>query len=189
MFAKGHDCFGGDCWYLKQEAEANRFAIELLSPQSLIRRYLATAPDLTQVVAMTGDLEISKEAAARRYVETHRENLTAVFLKDGRVKYAVPGKKTSPHSTCSPKRPCRSISTSQGRGTSRNSTRSMPANGYANPKALRSGLRPLFSETAMRSRSSRPMRSTMMVRSIPLIGSTRARVFLSGPFGWIPLFP
>ena len=83
---------GGDGWHLKQEAEANRFAIELLAPQSLIRRYLATAPDLTQVVAMAGDLEISKEASARRYVEKHRENLAAVFSKDGRVKYTAPGK-------------------------------------------------------------------------------------------------
>jgi hypothetical protein len=42
-------------------------------------------------LAIAGALEISKEAAARRYVEKHRESLAVVLSKDGRVLYFARG--------------------------------------------------------------------------------------------------
>src|SRR5688572_11398094 len=53
--------------YLRQEAEANRFAIELLTPRKRLRRYLISQADLHQVLAIAEDFQISREAAARRY--------------------------------------------------------------------------------------------------------------------------
>jgi hypothetical protein len=39
---------------------------------------------------MADELEISREAGARRYVELHREALAVVFSRNGRFIYAVP---------------------------------------------------------------------------------------------------
>ena len=71
----------------RQEAEANAFAIELLAPRSRIKRFLVSSPDLEYVVAMAAELDISKEAAARRYVECHPESLAVVFSKKEQVVY------------------------------------------------------------------------------------------------------
>lgn len=71
----------------RQEAEANCFAIELLAPRSRIKKHLRGDPDLASVVSMGTDLDISKEAAARRYVECHGETLAVVFSHHGRLLY------------------------------------------------------------------------------------------------------
>ncbi len=71
----------------RQEAEANAFAINLLAPPHLLKKYLGRAPDMQHVLAMADDLTLSKEAAARRYVERHSEDLAAVFGKNGRITY------------------------------------------------------------------------------------------------------
>jgi hypothetical protein len=71
----------------RQEAEANVFAIELLAPRSHIKPYLRRAPSLGAVMEMASSLDISKEAAARRYVECHGETLAVVFSRNGRVLY------------------------------------------------------------------------------------------------------
>ena len=71
----------------RQEAEANLFAIELLAPQSRIKQYLDGAPDLAAVRSMSSEMNISKAAAARRYVACHRETLAVVFSRDGRLHY------------------------------------------------------------------------------------------------------
>ncbi len=71
----------------RQEAEANAFAIELLAPRPRIRPYLQDAPDLAHVLAMAKELDISKEAAVRRYVECHPEQLAVVFGNYGKVVY------------------------------------------------------------------------------------------------------
>jgi hypothetical protein len=72
----------------RQEAEANAFAIELLAPRARLRPYLKSAPNLKQVLVMATDLDISREAAARRYVELHSEVLAVVFCVDGKFVYA-----------------------------------------------------------------------------------------------------
>lgn len=75
--------------HFRQEAEANAFAIELLAPRHLVRPHLSSAPDLTGVLAMAEDLDISREAAARRYVELHGDTLAVVFSRHGRCLYTV----------------------------------------------------------------------------------------------------
>jgi hypothetical protein len=71
----------------RQEAEANAFAIELLAPVTIIAPYLAGAPDLQHVLAMSEDLWISKAAAARRYISQHHDCLALVFSHQGRFEY------------------------------------------------------------------------------------------------------
>ena len=74
--------------YLRQEAEANRFAIELLTPRRRLRRYVIGEPDLQQVLAMSEEFYISREAAARRYVSIHHDSIAVVFSNDGKLRYA-----------------------------------------------------------------------------------------------------
>ncbi len=73
--------------HLRQEAEANRFAIELLAPRSRLRPVLNRLPDLDRVLEIADTFAISKEAAARRYVELHRASLAILFLHRGKVIY------------------------------------------------------------------------------------------------------
>ena len=75
----------------RQEAEANQFAIELLAPPALVRQYTRRLPDLSAVLDMAAGLQISKEAAARRYVELHRKCLAIVFSKSGLATYFSAG--------------------------------------------------------------------------------------------------
>lgn len=70
-----------------QEAEANRFAIELLAPPRLIRPYLRGVPDLAKVLTLSDELGLSREAGARRYVELHAQPSVLVFSAAGVVRY------------------------------------------------------------------------------------------------------
>ncbi|VFU08806.1 ImmA/IrrE family metallo-endopeptidase [Methylocella tundrae] len=70
-----------------QEAEASRFAIELLAPKRLARRYLHGLPDLARAIALSDELGLSRESAARRYVELHDESCALVFSSEGIVRY------------------------------------------------------------------------------------------------------
>lgn len=74
--------------HVRQEAEANAFAIELLAPRDRLKPYLNCAPELAIVRQMASDLDISREAAARRYVELHDQTLAVVFCADGKFNYA-----------------------------------------------------------------------------------------------------
>lgn len=71
--------------HLRQETEANRFAIELLAPMRLMKPFLKPEPDLSQIIAVGERLDISKAAAARRYVELHADTLAVVFSQHGRM--------------------------------------------------------------------------------------------------------
>jgi hypothetical protein len=73
--------------HLKQEAEANCFAIELLAPRRRLNRYLAGSADLGRALALATDFDISKEAAVRRYVALHDETLAVVFSRADSVRY------------------------------------------------------------------------------------------------------
>lgn len=77
----------GDDVHMRQESEANRFAIELLAPEHMVRPYLKRLPELENVVAMANAIEISKMAAARRYIELHQASLAIVFIHEGTVNY------------------------------------------------------------------------------------------------------
>jgi hypothetical protein len=72
----------------RQEAEANRFAIELLAPRAKTKQYLRGAADLRHVLAMADAFDISRAAAARRYVELHGDALAVVFSRNNRFLYA-----------------------------------------------------------------------------------------------------
>lgn len=76
---------------LRQEREANIFAIELLTPPQLIQPRLSRAADLEHALAIADSLHVSKEAAARRYVSLHGENLAVVFSVNGRIRYVEKG--------------------------------------------------------------------------------------------------
>jgi IrrE N-terminal-like domain len=97
--SRGFSCTRGDLaagWrkpspaasrHLRQEAEANRFAIELLAPARLARPFLFGVPDLARVLCLSDTLEVSREAAARRYVELHEQPTALVFSTNGVVRY------------------------------------------------------------------------------------------------------
>jgi hypothetical protein len=80
------DRFGGDR-HRRQEAEANEFAIELLAPPARVAPYVDGSADLKQALAMAKNLDISREAAARRYVNLHEERLAVAFVKDEHLRY------------------------------------------------------------------------------------------------------
>jgi len=81
----------GDDVHIRQESEANRFAIELLAPARLLSRCLRRLPELEHVLALHTDLHISKAAAARRYVALHPQPLAVVFAKDNEFLYVDRG--------------------------------------------------------------------------------------------------
>jgi hypothetical protein len=70
-----------------QESQANRFAIELLAPASHVEPFLKAIPDLEQVIAVSTDLDISREAAARRYVELFERPIAVVFGHNDNIRY------------------------------------------------------------------------------------------------------
>lgn len=74
--------------YLRQEAEANRFAIELLAPKDKAQPFLIGEPDCRQIMDLADALEISREAAARRYIALHDAPVAVVFSKDGKMLYS-----------------------------------------------------------------------------------------------------
>lgn len=68
------------------EAEANRFAAQLLMPPARIRSQLRSRqPDLAEVVELARAFKVSKEAMARSYAEAHRETLAIVILHNGQI--------------------------------------------------------------------------------------------------------
>lgn len=71
--------------HLRQETEANRFAIELLAPPRLMKPFLRAEPDIAAIVEAGDHLDISKAAAARRYVELHDAMLAVIFSRDGKM--------------------------------------------------------------------------------------------------------
>jgi len=73
----------------RQEAEANTFAIELLAPLNKVKHLVGERPDLKLVLAMARELDLSREACARRLVELHSETIAAVFSRAGRMLYAA----------------------------------------------------------------------------------------------------
>ena len=73
----------------KIEAEANRFAARLLMRPNRIRANLRSRqPDLTEVVRLAGEFNVSKAAMARSYVDAHRETLALVVVLNGRIEQA-----------------------------------------------------------------------------------------------------
>ncbi len=77
----------------KKEEEANRFAIELLAPQQQIKSLLKPnrEPDIGQILDLHTRFKISKEAAARRYIECTDHSVAIIFGKAKIVRYVLRG--------------------------------------------------------------------------------------------------
>lgn len=68
------------------EAEANRFAAQLLMPPSRIRTNCsAHEPDLLEIVRLAEAFKVSKEAMARSYIDAIRDDVAIVILRHGRI--------------------------------------------------------------------------------------------------------
>lgn len=68
------------------EAEANRFAAELLMPAARVRAgFSSLNPDLADIVRLAREFQVSKEAMARRYLEVHRADLAIVIVHHNRI--------------------------------------------------------------------------------------------------------
>jgi hypothetical protein len=70
-----------------QEAEANRFAVELLLPASRFGGRLSSDPNINTVLTVANACDVSREAAARRYVELHDAAIAIAFSHEGRLRY------------------------------------------------------------------------------------------------------
>jgi len=75
--------------HLRQEAEANRFAIELLAPRYRFDAFLRDPPHLGAVVELARSLNVSKEATARRYIELSKEIIAVFFHHNDYLRYPV----------------------------------------------------------------------------------------------------
>lgn len=73
----------------RQEWQANRFAIEMLVPEHLLAPYLDVEPNLEIVLDVADEFAVSREAAARHFIEKSDRPLAMVFSHNGRVRYAV----------------------------------------------------------------------------------------------------
>lgn len=75
--------------HAKMEVEANQFAAELLMPAAWVRRFLRpkVGLDLQHIFDMARLFEVSKEAAARRYLSFASEPAAVVFSHEGKVRY------------------------------------------------------------------------------------------------------
>lgn len=73
----------------KMEVEANRFAAELLMPRNTLVPWIKKVcdVDLRHILSLAKDYRVSKEAAARRFVELIDEPIAIVFSNDGLVRY------------------------------------------------------------------------------------------------------
>jgi hypothetical protein len=74
---------------IEQEAEANRFASELLMPRPYFKRRMKTLgePDLGHAQTLASECKTSLEATARRYVGLSDYPCAVVFAKERTVRY------------------------------------------------------------------------------------------------------
>lgn len=73
--------------YVRQEAQANAFAIGLLAPGCMFDPFLSDDPDLRDAQRASRDLNISLEASVRRMVDRRPECLAAIWTRNGQVRY------------------------------------------------------------------------------------------------------
>lgn len=77
--------------HLRQETQANQFAIELLAPNHLMTPYFSNDPDLSDAQQLRDHLNISLEACVRQIIAQRDEPLAAVWSYKGQVRYSVRG--------------------------------------------------------------------------------------------------
>lgn len=73
----------------RMEVEANEFSAEVLMPRARFRRDIRrhVGADLDYILELATSYDVSKEAAARRYVDFHDEPCAVIFSKDRCVRY------------------------------------------------------------------------------------------------------
>lgn len=76
---------------LNMEAQANEFAANILMPEKPLRAIsmLWGSPQIQSILDLQTTCNVSKEAAARRYLDLHGEPSAIVFSKDGKVRYSL----------------------------------------------------------------------------------------------------
>ncbi len=89
------ECSPGDLFLLNPsdknrrrriEGEANRFAAHLLMLPKHIRKYVGrNGVSLETIVALSGDMKVSKEVMARAFVDRHREPVAIIVARQGKV--------------------------------------------------------------------------------------------------------
>ncbi len=72
---------------VRMEAEANQFSALILMPPPHLRGLIASSgdPDFKHVLAVHETYDVSKDAAARAYVQYHAQTIAIVVVKDGVV--------------------------------------------------------------------------------------------------------
>lgn len=83
-----------DTLHRQEEAQANRFSAGLLMPKLSFKAHVQGmgTPDVSHLELLANTYDVSREAAANRYVELSSEMCAFVFLKDGRIRYPRPSK-------------------------------------------------------------------------------------------------
>ena len=74
----------------KMEMQANQFAAEILMPRREVERFLRgkAGADIEHILAMADErFNVSREAAARRYVARIGESAAVVFSREGKIRY------------------------------------------------------------------------------------------------------
>ncbi|MBP9871591.1 MAG: ImmA/IrrE family metallo-endopeptidase [Nitrosomonas sp.] len=73
--------------YMRMESEANQFSALLLILPPRLRAFLKSFkdPDIADILTIAENFEVSKEAAARSYVEYHDDYLAVAIVKDGKI--------------------------------------------------------------------------------------------------------
>jgi hypothetical protein len=84
---------GGDR-YKEMEAQANQFAAGLLMPTAPFRAELRARRNfgVEHIAEIAERYDVSKEAAARRCVELHDDDLAVIISKQGKIVRVYPGK-------------------------------------------------------------------------------------------------
>jgi hypothetical protein len=73
--------------YYRQEAEANVFSIELLTPRKQLARLLKHSANLEQALEIASAFDISRESAVRRYAALHGDCLAVVISHNRKIRY------------------------------------------------------------------------------------------------------
>lgn len=75
--------------HVKMEMEANQFAAELLMPEMMMKKFMRRkrGADIDHILEMATQFEVSKEAAARRYIAQLDEPAAVVFSRAGKIRY------------------------------------------------------------------------------------------------------
>jgi hypothetical protein len=76
---------------LGMEGQANEFAVNILMPTQPLRAlsHLWGSPQIKAILDLQAACDVSKEAAARRFVDLHGDPCAVVFSRNGRVRYSV----------------------------------------------------------------------------------------------------